>query len=120
VDVSVKTRLTIQLINRVKAGDFPAAQYVGQFARLHGQYNYLWDELAAAAWLDPNLITKKETRFLDVDLDRGAGYGNTLSWSEQDKPKGALQPVELQVDVDTEKFYKLFVDLLIAPTPQKH
>ena len=79
----------------------------------------MWDELAAAAWLDPSLITRKETRFLDVDLDRGAGYGNTLSWSEQDKPQRNLQPVELQVDVDTGKFYQLFVDLLTAPTPGK-
>jgi hypothetical protein len=54
-----------------------------------------------------------------VDLDRGAGYGNTLSWSEQDKPKRDLQPVELQVNVDTQRFYKLFVDLLTAPTPPK-
>jgi inosine-uridine nucleoside N-ribohydrolase len=119
VDISVKTRLTSDLIDRVNAGDSPVARYVGQFARLHGNYNYLWDELAAAAWLDPSLITKKETRFLDVDLDRGAGYGNTLSWSEQDKPKRDLQPVELQVNVDTQRFYKLFVDLLTAPTPPK-
>ncbi|MGA7906558.1 MAG: nucleoside hydrolase [Candidatus Sulfotelmatobacter sp.] len=119
VDVSVKTRLTQDLINRVKAGDSPAARYVSQYARLYGNYNYLWDELAAAAWLDPSLITRKETRFLDVDLDRGAGYGNTLSWSEQDKPQRNLQPVELQADVDTGKFYQLFVDLLTAPTPGK-
>ena len=118
VDVSVKTRLTPELISRVKAGNSAAAHYIGQYARLYGNYNYLWDELAAAAWLDPSLITKKETRFLDVDLERGAGYGNTLSWSEADKPKHDLPPIELQLDVDKERFYKLFVDLLTAPTPQ--
>ena len=72
VDISVKTRMTNELINRIKAGNSPAAGYVGAYARLHGEYNYLWDELAAAAWLDPSLITKKETRLMDVDLDRGA------------------------------------------------
>jgi inosine-uridine nucleoside N-ribohydrolase len=75
VDISVKTQMTIELINRIKAGDSPAARYVGTYARLHGEYNYLWDELAAAAWLDPSLITKKEARFMDVELHRGAGYG---------------------------------------------
>jgi purine nucleosidase len=118
VDVSVKTRLTKELIARVKSSNSPAAQYVGTYARLFGQYNYLWDELAAAAWLDPTLITAKETRYLDVDLNRGAGYGNTLSWSEQDKPKFVGTPAEVQVDVDTERFYKMFVDLLSAPTPK--
>jgi inosine-uridine nucleoside N-ribohydrolase len=106
------------LINRVKAGHSPAADYVGKYARLYGEYNYLWDELAAAAWLDPSLITKRNTRFMDVNLDHGANYGNTLTWTEQDKPKIALQPVEVQVDLDTEKFYKMFVDLMTAPTPK--
>jgi inosine-uridine nucleoside N-ribohydrolase len=119
VDISVKTRLTADLINRIKAADTPVARYVGKYARLRGNYNYLWDELAAAAWLDPSLITKKETLFMDVDLDRGAGYGNTLSWTDRNKPKIDMPPVEVQDDLDLEKFYKLFVNLLTAPTPRK-
>jgi inosine-uridine nucleoside N-ribohydrolase len=70
------------------------------------------------AWLDPSLITKKESRYMDVNLDRGAGYGDTLTWTDLDRPKLDVQPVEVQVDLDTDKFYKLFVDLLTAPTPQ--
>jgi len=119
VDISVKTQMTSELIDRIKSGNSPAARYVGQHARLYGEYNYLWDELAAAAWLDPSLITKKETRFMDVDIDHGANYGNILTWIDSDKPKVEVQPVEIQVDLDTEKFYKMFVDLLTAPTPKK-
>jgi inosine-uridine nucleoside N-ribohydrolase len=117
VDISVKTRFSSALLDRVKAGNSPAAKYVGKYAQLRGGYDFLWDELAAAAWLDPSIITKKENRFLDVDLSHGANYGNTLSWSEKDKPVLPVQPVEIQVDLDTEKFYKLFVDLLNAQTP---
>jgi len=119
VGISVKTRLTAELIDRIKTADTPVARYVGKYARLRGNYNYLWDELAAAAWLDPSLITKKETLFMDVDLDRGAGYGNTLSWTDRNKPKIDMPPVEVQDDLDLEKFYKLFVNLLTAPTPRK-
>jgi inosine-uridine nucleoside N-ribohydrolase len=110
--------MTKELINRIKAGKTPSAQYIGKYSQLYGEYNYLWDELAAAAWLDPTLITKKETRFLDVDLGRGAGYGNMLTWTDRDKPKVDVQPAEIQVDLDTERFYKMFVDLLTAPTPK--
>jgi inosine-uridine nucleoside N-ribohydrolase len=117
VDISVKTNMTAALIDRIKAGSSPAASYVGKHARLYGEYNYLWDELAVAAWLDPSIITKKETRYMDVDLDRGAGYGNILTWNDRDKPKIEVQPVEIQVDLDTEKFYKMFVDLITAQTP---
>lgn len=118
VDISVKTRFSPDLVNRIKAGDSPAARYIGKYLRLRSRYNYLWDELAAAAWLDPSLITKKETLFLDVDLDRGANYGNTLSWTEHDKPKIEVQPVEVQDDLDLDKFYKMFVDLLTTSTPK--
>src|SRR6266852_1098615 len=120
VDVSVKTRMTQALIDRIKAGDSPAARYVGKYARLWGEYNYLWDELAAAAWLDPRLITKKGTRLMDIDLGRGATYGHLLTCTHGDKPKLDVQPVEIQVDLDTEKFYQMFVDLLKAPTPGKY
>jgi purine nucleosidase len=117
VDISVKTALTQGLLDRVKAGDSPAARYIGQYGRVFGKYNYLWDELAAAAWLDPTIITKKETLYMDVDPDRGAGYGNTLVWTEHDKPKVVGQPIEVQDDLDLDRFYKMFVDLLTAATP---
>ena len=51
-------------------------------------------------------------------LERGAGYGNTLTWTDHDKPKVEVRPVEVQVDLDKEKFYKMFVGLLTSPTPQ--
>ena len=119
VDISVKTRLTADLINRIKASETPAARYIGKYARLRGNYNYLWDELAAVAWLDPSLIIKKETLYMDVDLDRGAGYGNTLAWTEHDKPKIDVQPVEVQDDLDLDRFYGIFVNLLTAETPKR-
>ncbi len=118
VDISLKTRMSMDLINKVKTGTRPVAHYIGTYGRLYGTYNYLWDELTSVAWIDPSLITKTETRYMDVDLDKGAGYGDTLTWSDNDKPKRQVRQVEIQVDLDTERFYKMFVDLLTAETPQ--
>ncbi len=118
VDISVKTRMTQDLIDHIKKSKSPAAQYVGTYSRIRGQYNYLWDELASAAWLDPRLITAKETRYLDIDLNHGAAYGNTISWTEEDKPQIVGPPVEIQVDLDLQKFYNEFVALLSAATPK--
>src|SRR6267154_2223335 len=100
----------------IKAGGTASAKYIAQYTRLEGDFNYLWDELASAAWLDPSIITKGETRYMDIDLGRGAAYGNILTWTDNDKPKVEVQPVEIQVDLDTEKFYNLFVQLLGGPT----
>lgn len=118
VDISVLTGMTQELLDRIKGGESPAARYIGQYTVVR-KYNYLWDELAAAAWLDPSIITRKESRFMDVDLDRGAGYGSVLTWSAEERPITAVQPVEIQVDLDTAKFYQMIVHLLRAPTPQK-
>jgi len=118
VDISVKTAMTRELLDRIKAADTPAARYISQYTVVR-KYSYLWDELAAAAWLDPSIITKKEMLFTDVDLDHGANYGNVLTWAAEDRPKVEVGPVEIQVDLDTQKFYKMIVDLLSAGTPQK-
>jgi inosine-uridine nucleoside N-ribohydrolase len=119
-DISIKTRLTKEMIKQIDAGGTALAHYVARFFQSDPGADIMWDELAAAAWIDPTLITKRETRYMDVELDRGAGYGNTLTWDENDKPKQRMQPVEIQVDLDTQKFYQMFVSLMTAPALPAH
>jgi purine nucleosidase len=78
----------------------------------------MWDELTAAAWLDPSLITKHELRYMGIDLDRGPGYGNTLTWTVQDQPHPPRQPVEIQQELDPARFYRMFIGLMSAATPR--
>jgi len=116
-DISIKTRLTPEMIKQIDASGTPLARYVARFYQTGQGGEYMWDELAAAAWIDPSLITKRETRYMGVELDRGPGYGNTITWTEKDKPKIGVQPVEIQDDLDTEKFYRMFIGLMSAPVP---
>jgi inosine-uridine nucleoside N-ribohydrolase len=116
-DISIKTRLTPEMIKQIDASGTPLARYVARFYQTGQGGEYMWDELAAAAWIDPSLITKRETRYMGVDLDRGAGYGNTITWTKKDKPKIGVQSVEIQDDLDAEKFYRMFIALMSAPTP---
>jgi purine nucleosidase len=113
VDISVKTRMEKRLIEQVSKSTTPAAQYVAKYA----EANYLWDELAAVAWLDPSIITKWEKVYVDVETDHGASYGNTLSWAPGQQPGLGEVLVEVQKDLDKEKFYALYVELLTRPTP---
>jgi inosine-uridine nucleoside N-ribohydrolase len=113
VDISVKTRMEKSHIEQIGKSQTPAAQYVAKYA----EAGYLWDELAAVAWLDPSLITKWQKIYIDVDLDRGAGYGDTLAWTPGRQPGMGEQLVEVQQDLDKEKFYKEYIDLLTRPTP---
>jgi len=117
VDISVKTRITEEMVSEIHRSDSAAAQYVVKFFMKDQGGSYMWDELAAAAWIDPTLITKKETRYMSVNIDHGAAYGDTLTWTDSDNPKLGARPVEIQEDVDLAKFDKMFVDLMKAPTP---
>jgi inosine-uridine nucleoside N-ribohydrolase len=113
VDISVKARMEKDLIEQVRKSPTPAAQYVVKYA----EPNILWDELAAVAWLDPSIITKWKKLYVDVNVDHGASYGNTLVWPEGKQPGMGEVLVEVQDDLDKSKFYKEYVDLLTRPTP---
>ena len=118
-DISIKTRLTRELVKQLEASGTVIGRYIARYFQTEGGADIMWDELAASAWIDPSIITQREMRFMSVDLSHGAGYGNTLTWSEKDKPKLNVRPVEILVDVDTERFYKMFARLMTAPTPAK-
>src|SRR5215831_1419640 len=118
-DISVKTSLSPAMIKEIGASGTAIGQYIAKYYQSFPGADIMWDELAAAAWIDPTIITKRETRYMSVDLGRGASYGNTLTWAEKEKPaKITLQAVEIQVDLDREKFDRMFVKLMTSPTPK--
>ena len=115
-DISVKVKLTAGMVKQIAASGTPLAKYIERFAMLTPGADIMWDELAAEAWIDPSIITRSEKRYMGVDLDRGASYGNTLTWEQKNQLKPNAQPVEIQFDLDSEKFYRLFTSLMLSPT----
>lgn len=114
VDISVKTHFTKAMIDRIARAGTPSAQYIAKWA----DEEFLWDELAALAWVDPSLITKEDTMYMDIDISHGAGYGNTLVWLPGNQPGLGEQLVHVQSELNVEKFNGMVVDLLSRP-PQK-
>lgn len=113
VDVSIKAMFTQEMYDAIARSSSEAAQYIARYAK---ERYYLWDELAACAWLDPSIITKVRQLYMDVDLSHGPSYGHTLTWAEKLKPATGVRLVHAQVDLDLPKFRKMFVDLMSAPT----
>ncbi len=109
VDVSIKAPFTQEMLDRIGQSQSPAARYVAAWSQ--DRY-YLWDELAACAWLDPSLITKEKLIYMDVDLNRGPEYGDTLTWTERLKPGTGVRLVHAQLDVDLARFQRMFVELM--------
>lgn len=79
VDPSTATQLTPALAGRLaKAARPPVAAMI---RRMEPGFP-MWDEIAAALWLDPSLVTKAERLWYDFDVQFGPGYGDMLTWRE--------------------------------------
>jgi purine nucleosidase len=115
IDISVKTQLTPKIQAAVTSVDTPVTRYLGKYSLL----GYMWDEIAGAALIDPSIITGQKQLYMDIDTDHGASYGMTLFWDSSAKVPSYLHLANVQFDIDAEKFYKLYIDLMTRPVPRK-
>ncbi len=111
-DISLKTPFSQKMLDTISKSSAPAARYIAAWSK--NRY-YMWDELAACAWIEPALITKEEQLYMDVDLSHGPHYGDTLTWNEKLKPDTGVRLVHAQLDLDLPHFQKMFVDLMTQP-----
>lgn len=113
VDPSTATELTPELLARMTAADTPLCRAL----RSRRPGFPLWDEIATAVWLRPELITESEELYIDVNTEFGPGYGDILSWSPGYGPGlgEGLQRVVRSIDVPA--FEDFLVERLTAPQP---
>jgi inosine-uridine nucleoside N-ribohydrolase len=110
-DVSIKTRLSKELQARISAANTALTRYLDQFSR----QGYMWDEIAAAAFLDPSIITAQKELYVNIDIDHGAGYGQTIFLDKTVAAPSWWKLATVQFDLDETKFYELYVRLMSAP-----
>lgn len=118
IDVSLETRVEPEVLDALAKADSPAARYITKYFQRPVYPNYLWDELAAAAWLDPSLITREQVLLMDVDTSHGPGYGNTLTWGLGEGPLLPAGTVHAQLDVDLPKLQKFLIKEMSQPAPR--
>jgi inosine-uridine nucleoside N-ribohydrolase len=111
IDISVKTRFTSEMKATITRAHTPVTEYLDKYS-LPG---YMWDEIAGAVLIDPSIITAQKQLYMDIDIDHGASYGKTLFWDPKTQVPPYLRLANVQFDLDTEKFYKLFIDLMTRP-----
>lgn len=109
LDATVPTKLTPELAARAGAGDTPVAKYFSKYA---GVGFPLWDETAAAVFLDPTLATSTVELAMDIEIDHGGAYGSTLSWPAHGGPGLGEPTITVVRAVDLNRLDTLFVTLL--------
>lgn len=72
---------------------------------------FMWDSLAAAYLLDPDFVTKTESRYLDVQTTWGQFYGSTTPLDRRATPTAT--PVTVMLDLDFKRVFALYKDRLV-------
>jgi inosine-uridine nucleoside N-ribohydrolase len=77
IDNSVKTQITPEIKAAIAKADTPVAHYLTEYS----VPSFMWDELSAGAMVDPSMITNQRELYVDIDVDHGPSYGQTLFWA---------------------------------------
>ncbi|AXB77717.1 nucleoside hydrolase [Novosphingobium sp. P6W] len=110
-DPSTATQLSRKLLDRAAKAASPALGKL--IAGLEPGFP-LWDEIAAAVFLDPAIVTGKEDLYVDYDTQFGAAYGDTLSWREHYQPGLGEVKASVVLSVDPRKLEDLIVRVVAA------
>jgi len=108
IDISVKTRFTNEMKATISKANTPITKYLDHYS-LPG---YMWDEIAGVALIDSSIITGQKQLYMDIDVDHGASYGKTIFWDPKTQVPPYLRLANVQFDIDAEKFYKIYIDLM--------
>lgn len=77
----------------------------------------MWDEIAVMAWLMPEIVTQRDTLYIDFDTSQTAGYGDTLSWTAAYRPGLGEQAQTVVRAIDRPKMEAAMRALYRRPLP---
>jgi len=111
IDISVKTTVNPELKAAIAKSDTPVARYLTEYS----VESFMWDELSAAAMIDPSIVTGQKELYVDIEVDHGPSYGETLFWEPGTEVPPYERKATVQFDVDTKKLYDLYIKLMTQP-----
>jgi len=97
VDPSTGTQWTREFLTSLKDAKTPLTDMLQ--TGLEPGYP-MWDEIAAMVWLNPGIVTRADTLYVDFDTGQGASYGDTLSWTDDYRPHLGEQAQKVVLSVD--------------------
>lgn len=126
LDIAERVYYTKEIYDRIASAE--ETPLVKMFKDLHGprfaqnpEYrSFVWDALTSAIFLRPEIATRIEERYIDIDTNYGPNYGRSIGYHESrnrslDNPDNypvGSQRVKILFDIDREAFWNLYVDLM--------
>lgn len=120
LDASIQAVFSKKLFDQIVAVKTPiTALYKEDFGNRYPGFlkhpnvrSMLWDELAAAYLIDPALVTRKETLYLDTETTFGKTYGAVKPLDRTLAPNAT--PVEVIFNMDFPKVFDIYRTALTA------
>ena len=121
LNISRKARFTKEWYDKIVAVDTPVTRLIKErvgpgFVKNPERVGLMYDQIAAVALIDPTLMKTVEW-YVDVDANPGPSYGASVG-AAQPWPGGeGAKKMQVQTDLDFDKFIKLYVERVTRPVP---
>jgi inosine-uridine nucleoside N-ribohydrolase len=121
LNISRKARFSKEWYDKIVAVDTPVTRLIKErvgpgFEQRPDRTPLMYDQIAAAALIDATLMKTVEL-FVDVDANPGPNYGVSVG-APQPWPGGeGAKKMQVQTDLDFDRFIKLYVERVTRPVP---
>jgi inosine-uridine nucleoside N-ribohydrolase len=119
LNVTSKTNFSKEAYDQIVAVDTPVTRMIKErmapaFEKNPSRHSYMYDQLTVASLVDPSLVKTVDV-YMDVDITHGPDYGTTIGALKQWEGGEQTVKVAVQVDVDNDRFIKMFIDRIKQP-----
>ncbi len=121
LNVSRKSALTKDWYEKMVAIDTPMTQLLREtlgkrFETDPDRAWFMYDQIAMASVIDPTLVTT-ERLYVDVNIGHGISYGVSVGGREIWPGAEGAQQMNVQHDLDWQRFIEMFVERIQKPVP---
>jgi inosine-uridine nucleoside N-ribohydrolase len=119
INIAEQAPFTLETARSLASLDSAIGRYfeAAHVARVekHPVTSLMYDQIAILALLEPDTVQRSEEMFLDVEVDHGAHYGQTLYWDSERRPPPGVRKARVLLDLDTPRFMEEFVERMKRP-----
>ncbi len=114
LNVTRKTAFTKHYFDEIVSAGTPLTKLIQErmaplFESNPNTRREMFDELTVGSLIDPTLVTTTEL-YTEIDTTHGPDYGTTIGANKRWEGGEDAVPVRVQVDVDFDRFIKMFVE----------
>jgi purine nucleosidase len=119
INIAEQAPFTLESARSLASLDSPIGRYFEtahvERVAAHPVTSLMYDQIAIVALLEPDVVRRSEEMFLDVEVNHGALYGQTLYWDSERRPPEGVRKATVLLDLDAPRFMGAFLERMKRP-----